>query len=372
MHTDIPDRERVGRLLEHRSPCCVSIYLPTDRTSPGNAERIAFKNLAAEGLEQMRAARFPTADIAAIEEEMDDLEADEVFWRYQANSLAVFATPESLITFRLPNHLVANVEVADRYFVKPLLRTVTFPQAALVLALAQGSVRLVEVAGDGGVWDMNVADIPKDAASAVGQASITDRTASGRIQGSEGQKVRMRQYARAIEQALRPVLAGADLPLILASAEPMDGIYRSVNTYPHLAARTIPGNPEALSDEELASAAREVLDELNAKELADVRELWAVRTGQQRTLTDVAEVARAATEGAVDTLLVDIDGYVSGTVDEATGAVAFEPETATNIGVIDEIARRAWLNSGRVLAVRKDDVPGEQGVAAILRYPLFA
>jgi hypothetical protein len=27
-----------------------------------------------------------------------------------------------------------------------------------------------------------------------------------------------------------------------------------------------------------------------------------------------------------------------------------------------------WLNSGRVLAVRDDDVPGKQGVAAILRY----
>ena len=35
---------------------------------------------------------------------------------------------------------------------------------------------------------------------------------------------------------------------------------------------------------------------------------------------------------------------------------------------MDEIARRVWLNSGRVLAVRQDDVPGGQGVAAILRY----
>ncbi len=45
----------------------------------------------------------------------------------------------------------------------------------------------------------------------------------------------------------------------------------------------------------------------------------------------------------------------------------FGPEHATSYGVVDEIARRVWLNGGRVLAVRKDDVPG-QGVAAILRY----
>ena len=57
-----------------------------------------------------------------------------------------------------------------------------------------------------------------------------------------------------------------------------------------------------------------------------------------------------------------------GTIDEETGAVTFEPETATNYGVVDEIARRVWLSSGRVLAVRRDDIPGDQGVAAILRY----
>ena len=39
-------------------------------------------------------------------------------------------------------------------------------------------------------------------------------------------------------------------------------------------------------------------------------------------------------------------------------------------GVVDEIARRVWLSGGRVLAVRRDDVPGRNSVAAILRYPL--
>ena len=52
-------------------------------------------------------------------------------------------------TFRLPNRLTSEVEVGDRFYVKPLLRAVTFPQAAFVLALAAGGVRVVEVAGEG-------------------------------------------------------------------------------------------------------------------------------------------------------------------------------------------------------------------------------
>jgi hypothetical protein len=178
----------------------------------------------------------------------------------------------------------------------------------------------------------------------------------------------MRQYARSIEQALRPILAGRDVPLILAGTEPLESIYRSVNSYPALVGTSIRGNPESTSDVELATSGRRVLDEVYASELAELRNLWDLRTGQGRTRTDVADVARAATFGAVDTVLVDIDAVVPGALDEDTGAVTFTPDDPTSYGVVDEIARRVWLNSGRVLAVREDDIPGDQGVAAILRY----
>jgi Bacterial archaeo-eukaryotic release factor family 11 len=173
---------------------------------------------------------------------------------------------------------------------------------------------------------------------------------------------------RSIEQVLRPILAGGNVPLILAATEPMDSIYRSVNSYTGLAATSIRGNPEAATDADLAARARAVLDQVYAAELMDLLQLWDLRTGQGRTLTDPADVARAATFGAVDTVLVDIDAVVPGTIDEHTGAVTFAPEGLTSHGVVDEIARRVWLNSGRVLAVRQGDVPGDHGVAAILRY----
>ena len=67
-------------------------------------------------------------------------------------------------------------------------------------------------------------------------------------------------------------------------------------------------------------------------------------------------------------MLVDIDTVGPGTIDEDGGTVTFAPESAKSYGVVDEIARRVWLNSGRALAVREDDVSGKQGVAAILRY----
>jgi len=369
LHIDVPTRDQLDLLLGARESSSVSIYLPTDPSSRGEAERIELKNLAGEAVRQLRQAGAPKADVAAIDDELADLVDDDEFWRYQARSLALFLTPTTTMTFRLANNLTAMVEVSDRFHVKPLLRAVTFPHSAFVLALAQNSVRLLEVAPDLEPAEVEIPDLPTDVAGAVGKSSIRDRAPSGRIQGSEGQKTRIRQYARRIDEALRPLLNGLDVPLILAAAEPIDSIYRSVSSYPHLLSASVPGNPEGVSDGELAETARRLLDDLYAAALRSTRETYALRASQRRASSDIADVARAATFGLVDTVLVDIDESVPGQVDEESGAVQFDDaDDAVNYGVVDEIARRVWLNGGKVLAVRRDDIPGKAPVAAILRY----
>jgi release factor family 11 len=370
LHTDIPTRAAVETLITTRGPVCVSIYLPTSHVpQEAQADRIELKNLAAEAIRQVETTDADKRDVAEIRDELDELVDDDDFWNEQARSLAVFATAEAFKTFRLPNRLPSVVEVGDRFYVKPLLRAVSFPQAAFVLALAGGGVRLVEVLPDAPPFTVNVADLPTDAASAAGKASIADRAPVGRLQGSEGQKVRLRQYARKVDRAVRAAIGSSELPLILAATEPLESIYRAVNTYPHLAPTALRGNPETTSDAELAAEARTVLDQVYADELRSIRKRFDLRFSQERALTDVATVARAATYGAVDTLLVDIDEKVPGFVDDA-GAVSLAEDDAESYGVVDEIARRVLLTGGRVLAVRAPEVPGGGSLAAILRHPL--
>ena len=254
---------------------------------------------------------------------------------------------------------------------KPLLRALTFPQTAFVLALAEGSVRLLEVTPDLPTFEVRVPDLPRDAADAVGKASITDRSPSGRLQGTEGRKTLVRSYARAVDRALRPVLAGQDVPLILAASDPIDGIFRSVNSYPQLADRSLSGNPEASSDTELGEAAREVLDGLYADQLRDLTDQFEQRSARGRTAVEINDLGRAATFGAVETLFADIDATLAGTIDDESGAVSLDDSgQAGDYGVIDELCRRVFLTGGTVLAVRAADVPGGGPAAAILRYPV--
>jgi hypothetical protein len=161
------------------------------------------------------------------------------------------------------------------------------------------------------------------------------------------------------------------VPLILAAAQPIDSIFRSVNSYPRLAASTIEGSPEGRTDLELGEAARAILDRVYEEQLRDERALFDERSAAGRTAVEINDLGRAATFGAVDTLFVDIDATAPGTVDEVTGAVTLDDAPGTDdYGVVDEIARRVILSDGTVLAVRGDEVPGGGPAAAILRYPV--
>jgi len=257
--------------------------------------------------------------------------------------------------------------------------------------LGQKSVRVIEVSPDLPSTAIHVEAMPEDAGRAVqgaGEASDWPRSPrprlrasaggrgaggywpSGRIQAAEGQRLLLRQFARQVDKALRPVVTGSGVPLVLAAAEPLASTYRSVNSYPHLTAATIEGNPEAMTEAQLGDRARAVLDGIYRDELTAWRTLFEARANQGRATTDIAQAARAATVGAVDSMLTDIDETLPGRIAE-DGAVEFaERPTATNYDLVDEIATRVISTGGRVIGVRKAEIPRAAALAAMLRYPV--
>jgi hypothetical protein len=370
LHIDLPTHADIDALVAHRAAPAVSIYVSTTPlTQDAALDRIELKNLLKAAVAEMEAGDTPKRSIWPIEQAVEAIIEDDDFWMHQANSLAIFATPERIRTFRLPNKLTSMVEVSDRFHLKPLIRSVTFPHNAYVLAIGMGSVRLVEVDADLPPQVVKVPGLPKDMASALGRRSHTASTAEGRSGEETSDHALMSRYARTVDQALRPVITGDSRPLIIAATEPMASVYRSVSTYPHTASHVIAGSADHVAEHDLAASARGVLDQLYADDIAAIAELYATREGQGRATTDVAGAARAATCGAVDTLIVDMDAVVTGTVDD-DGAVTFtEGADAATYGVVDEIAQRTLLAGGRVVSARRADVPGGGDLAAILRYP---
>jgi hypothetical protein len=372
LHVDLPTRAEIEKLASFRGSPVVSIYLRTTPVTPNGAvDRLELKALLKTAIGQMGEAEASRQDVDAIRDNVEALIDDDDFWAHQANSLAVLATTESTRTYRLPNHLSNTVEVSDRFHLKPLLRSVTFPHHAYVLAIGMGAVRLVEVSADLPPHVVNVPDLPRDARQALGRRSHVERAGTMRSGESTSENALLTRYARTVDRAIRPILAGHDRPLIIAAAEPMASIFRNVCSYPHLAGPVVAGSADHQPDHELAAAARAVLDQIYAAEMADLGSRFAASEGSGLATRDLGQAARAATMGAVDTLLIDIDAVVPGVVGEDDGVVMLaERPGPQSYGVIDEIARRALRSGARVVAARRADIPGQGDLAAILRYPI--
>lgn len=370
-YVDMPTTREIGELNLVRADACVSIYLPTTPlTREIEQSKTALGNLVRQAVSQLETNGFEKRRIWSLQEQFDHLLADDDFWNHQASSLAILATPESLRTYRMANRLQETVEVSDRFHLKPLLRAITFSHAAHVLALSENAARLIEVSADLPPREVEISDLPQGLTSVVGHTAEKNYTGTGNRASDKGHHAYLAHYVRQLNSTLRPVLMRSDFPLILATTKPLESLFRSMSPFAVLP-EIISGNPERLSAAELASAARPILDDYYAEQVKKFHRLFDERTGQNRTTTDISDAARLATFGGIDSLLVDIDGVVDGSVDDQTGEVTFgDHNDAISYGIVDEITGRALRTGAKVMAVRKTDIPGGHDLAVITRYPV--
>lgn len=369
LHLDLPTTGELAHLARRRPDVAVSIYLPTTPVSTEtDPDRLLLKNLARDALAEALEGGADKRRVAAIRTEIDDLLADVTFWRHQANGLVLLATPDEIRTYRVATALAPEAEVSDRFHLKPLMRTMNYFDACYVLALSEGAVRLIEVPADLPPAEVEIPGMPGDVTSVGRARSLTD-SSGDRSTGNEAERVRVRHYCRAIDASLRGLLSGGDIPLIVAAVSRIGDIYASVNSYPSLAQQRIDGNPDRRSVAELASGARTILAGLQDDRIARWHDTFAERRGQDRATTDLDRIARAATFGVVDSLLVDMDQVIEGSID-GDGLISVSTTgTPSTYGVTDEIARRVLLTGGEVLVVRSDEIPdASEPIAATLRY----
>jgi hypothetical protein len=271
-------------------------------------------------------------------------------------------------TFRLPNRPKPLAEVADRFHLTPLIRAMTSPHDVFVLALAEESVRLIHAFAKFPPQRLQVPDLPSSAEDATHRPSFHVRAPRRRLQNLEGEKVLLQQYVRKVEHAIHGVLAGQSAPLVLAAEEPLASMFRAANTYPRLADEMIGGNPDTRTDAELEDAAIPILDRLYSRELKAVIARYDELKPRLAT-TDVSYAAHAATAGAIEQLLIDLDAVIPGLVSDIDGTVIYSAsDDAENYSVVDEVARRALYTGARVMGARKDELPDRAPLTAILRY----
>lgn len=121
--------------------------------------------------------------------------------------------------------------------------------------------------------------------------------------------------------------------------------------------------PERLQVPDLPRSVRLYSSELAAAIVLyhELKPRWAT--------TAVSYAAHAATAGAIEQLLVDLDAVVPGLVSDLDGSVTYSAaDDAEAYSVVDEIARRALSTGARVMGAKQHELPDRAPLTAILRY----
>jgi hypothetical protein len=132
------DKESVERLASVAQGPCVSLYMPTNRTSPDARQgQIRMKNLARQAAQSLAEHGLAPASADELVAVLDRIILQMPFWTEAADGLAVFTRPGESFSFRLPVSFTEKVAVGDRFVLKPLLGILSGDESYLLLTLSQ-------------------------------------------------------------------------------------------------------------------------------------------------------------------------------------------------------------------------------------------
>ena len=377
--------DHVMGLVRDHGGTRVSLYMPTRAFGPGSQEEDAtrLRNHLRTAEEQLAAAGLRPAEIDTLLTGARGLPDDRPFWLRSGPGLALFAGPEGLHIFQLPEPVVDLVWVGGRYHVKPLLALLSASRSFWLLALSQKRVRLLEGTRYG-LREVPAEGVPTSLADAMRwedyeKSSLQFHTGTsgqgGRRPavfhgtGESDVKDEIVRYFRGIDHGLHDLLKDSEAPLVLAGVDYLLPLYREVNTYPHLAEATVTGNPDALGESALHqrawAVANRLFDAERTKAAVRVNDLWA----SARTTPDPESIVSAATGARVGLLLVAENAQWWGSYDAASGRVSVHEHPVNgDEDLLDLASLHTLINGGEVVALPASEMPHGKDAVALLRY----
>lgn len=363
----------------------VSVYMPTRPFGPGSQEEDStrLKNALKTAEEQMAAFGSKPAEIEQVLAPARALLDDRPFWLRSGLGLALFAGPDGMRAFQLPEPVAELVMVGERYHVKPLLKLVSSSRRFWLLTLSQKRVRLFE--GTRYRLDEVPAEgIPESLAEAMrwedfqktplqfhtGTPGVGGRRpAVFHGTGEPDVKDEIVRWFREVDRGLKEVFKDSKAPLVLAGVDYLLPLYREVNTYPYLAAEAVVGNPdntrEAVLHERSWAIANGIFEAEAAEAAREIEEVWA----SPRTAVDPEAIVTAAAQSRVALLLVSDEAQWWGSYDPVGGRAELHPQPSNGDEDLLDFASLAALKSGGKVIVRPAaEMPHGKDAVALLRY----
>lgn len=377
--------ESLKALTALASPPCLSLYQPTHRSHPDSRQDpIRFRQNIEALATSLRQAQ-PKADIQTLLAPFHLLADDETFWNHALDGLAIFGCAGTFRVFVLPRTLPELVLVADSFHLNPLRRILQSVDRYQVLCLSRDKARLFEGNRDGLTEVDLAAPVPRTSTEALGeQLTEPHQTVSSRggigqgtsplVHSSGGKKDEVdldaERYFRALDRALiehhsKP----SGLPLLLAALPEHHHRFREVSHNPLLLPEGLEINPEALDTKTLRESAWALVEPLYRANQQTRADAFASARAKGLGSDDLHEVAKAAAEGRISSLLIEDERHIAGRLDPNSGGVSMAELTHPTVDdLLDDIGELVERMGGEVHVLPSTSMPTTTGLAATFRH----
>lgn len=379
-------KELIQELLAVNQSPCLSLYMPTHQTHPENLQdSILFKNLVQQ-LEESLIQEYSAGEVLKYLEPVKSLLNDDKIWNHTFNGLAVFSAKGIFKVVRIHKSVKELAIVADSFHTKPLRQYLQSVDNYYVLCLTLHDIRLFE-GNRHSLTEVDIsADTPKTIAEALGNELTDKHTTVASYGGSGGESSpthhshggNKEETEKDAERFFR-VVAGtmyehyskpSGWPLILAALPEHHSLFQKVNKNPLLLSKGISINPSSVSPDELANMAWEIMKpEYNLK-LDNLVARFEQARANGKGSNDYKEIAVAAVEGRVDTLIVEADRIIAVRITNlVTGNTQKKDLTNPKVDdLLDDMGELVIKMGGQVMVLPTEKIPSKTGLAAIFRY----
>jgi len=354
----------------------ITLLVPPYR--PGEQSKsaaVVLNSMIKEAAAKLAAQNVPESIITNLLQPLRQLASDRVSLAGVHWGRVIFRSPDVFRQFQVTGAMTPSVTVSNCFSIRPLLAELHLPAEFYLLAISKKRVALLRCTG----LEAEAVDLPKGIPGTLEEAlaleppdhDLMNRSTAGSSlgdmrgvrfgtgSGRERQHSHLADFYKIVDRGMNEFLRDSGAKVVLVGVEEDVNLYRSVNTYPKLAGKSVHGSPESFAYQpEMLSEAYAILraasvDE-EAKALAESRE----RVAPSRFGTDPLAVVCAAAEGRVGRLFVD----------DGPGTLAPDGSISDTYRLLNVAAVEVILHGGQAFGLPADRMVEGAAVAAIFRY----
>ncbi|MBX3035467.1 MAG: hypothetical protein KF758_01025 [Anaerolineales bacterium] len=360
------NRQDIRLLQQIKGYPCVTITLPTHRTSPENRQDpIRVKNLIDEAISRLL-KEFSKREITPLVNQLEKL-VEVIDYRYMLDGLALFINRDFARAVQLPFTLRERVSIDENFLTRDLVFAMNRTPRYWVLALSEKPTRLFEATRD------DLIEIQEGGFSITHEGPGGEQPLPGGfgVQKSAYRDEYHRKFFRQIDNALKPFLASDSLPLAVVGVDRFLSFYNEVTDFKNSIWATVQGSHDKTSPHDLGKLVWSAMKDSFAKQREQVLLDLDKAVGERKLASSIGEVWRLANEGRGQLLLVEEDFHYPARVDETGTTITPADDTSAPDVIddaVDEIIESVLDKQGQVVFVENGQLDKHQRIALILRY----